>query len=89
MILILPLLAALGATVSWIETRYMQKRIADGRYIDLQMIILQGHMRDYSRMVDQNIPVTTEDTANYTMDTQRYKRLADKRDSLFGLEDLQ
>lgn len=87
-ILSLPLWTAMCIAIGWVEFRYMHKKIADTRYIDLQITIIEGHIRDYNRMIDQGIKPSARDETENEQDMIRLSYLEKKRGKMLGLEDL-
>jgi hypothetical protein len=85
LITILPLLALLGTGAMWVDTRYMHKQISDTRYIDLQIKIVQGHIREYERLKTSDAPLTMSDESNYNTDLRQLDNLLSERNKLLGI----
>lgn len=82
---IVPLIVLLGSVAIWIDARYMHKSISDTRHIDLQIMIVQGHIRDYERLVDLDKPITAADQRNYQLDLATIQNLKQERARLLGI----
>lgn len=82
---VIPILSALWTTIIWIDTRYMHKEISDIRFVDVQLIVAQGHMRDYERMISKGMIMTEEEKTEYDLEKQKYIYLTQERDKLMGL----
>ena len=85
LIAVLPLLALAGTGAMWVDTRYIHKQISDTRYIDLQIKIVQGHMRDYERLKDQGATLSSTDESNYQTDKRQLDHLLTERNRMLGL----
>ena len=77
----LPLLAILGSAILWVDARHMHTDIANIRYIDLQISIIEGHIRDYSRL---NNPGSA-DEIYYNLDVDQLNKLKSERSRELGL----
>lgn len=82
---VVPLTAMAATAGMWIDTRYMHKDISNTRFIELQMRIVQGHIRDYTRIVDANGVITASDTVQHEMDKDQLKNLVSERNKILGL----
>lgn len=85
LITVLPILAMLGTAGMWIDTRYMHRQISDTRYIDLQIKIVQGHIRDYERLQDSGSLILAADRSNYETDMRQLDYLLRERNRMLGL----
>ena len=82
---ILPLVALLSTSLMWVDTRYIHREISDTRFIDLQIKIIQGHVRDYERVKDSGANPTSSDESNYKLDMQQLEYLMIERTKKLGL----
>lgn len=82
---VLPLTAMIATAGMWIDTRYMHQDISDTRFIELQIRIVQGHIRDYTRLVDAGDTITANDTVQHEMDKDQLKNLMEERNKILGL----
>lgn len=80
----LPLLGLLGSLMLWVDTRHMHKDIADVRFIGLQIRIIDGHIRDYTRLENP----TTADKVLYELDRDQLTNLKKERNRELGIGDL-
>ncbi len=69
----------------WVDTRYMHTDISDTRFIELQIRIVQGHIRDYTRIIDSGSSPTANDTVAYEMDVDQLKNLMAERNKILGI----
>lgn len=79
-----PIVALLSATALWVDTRYMHREISDTRFIELQIKIVDGHIRDYHRLDSPS----QEDTMKYNLDFEQLKNLQRERNRILGLDSL-
>ena len=79
-----PVITLLVSAWLWFDTRYMHREISDTRFIELQIKIVQGHIRDYHRL-DEPSP---EDTTNYELDVDQLKNLQQERNRILGIATL-
>ena len=82
---IMPILAMLGTGAMWVDTRYMHKQISDIRYIDIQIRIVQGHIKDYERLKDSGSKLTTSDETSHSTDMTQLDHLLVERNRMLGL----
>ena len=80
----LTLLAILGSMIAWVDTRHMHKDIADIRFLDVQILIINGHILDYTRITNP----TTADTIAYDLSRDQLNLLTARRSEELGLGDL-
>jgi len=69
----------------WLDTRYMHREISDRRSVDIQIMIIQGHLRDYIRILDSGIELSAQDELNYDLDKNRLQNLQNERNRLLGI----
>ena len=82
---VLPLLSLIGQGVMYVDTRYMHKEISDTRYIDLQIRIIEGHIRDYERLKDTGANLNSSDESAYQTDLKQLDHLLKERQRMHGL----
>ncbi len=80
-----PVLAMIATAFMWVDTRYMHRDISNTRFIELQIRIVQGHIRDYTRIVDSNGVITASDTVQHEMDKDQLKNLMAERNKILGI----
>lgn len=83
---VLPLVVLLSTSLMWVDTRYIHREISDTRYIDLQIKIVQGHVRDYERLKDAGGNLTASDESNYRIDMKQLEYLMVERNKTLGLD---
>lgn len=83
-----PVVAMVATAIMWIDTRYMHKEISDTRFIELQIRIVQGHVRDYNRVIDNGGMLSADDKFNHEMDKDQLKNLMLERNKILGIGDL-
>ena len=82
---IVPVIAMIATAGMWIDTRYMHQDISNTRFIELQIRIVQGHIRDYTRLVDAGDIINANDTVQHEMDKDQLKNLMEERNKILGL----
>ena len=82
---VVPLAAMMATMGMWIDTRYMHQDISNTRFIELQIRIVQGHIRDYTRIVDAEGDISANDVVQHEMDKDQLKNLMDERNKILGL----
>jgi len=80
-----PLVAMFATAGMWIDTRYMHQDISNTRFIELQIRIVQGHIRDYTRIVDADGDISANDTVQHEMDKDQLKNLMNERNKILNL----
>ena len=80
-----PIIAFCGTAWMWLDTRYMHREISDTRYIELQMKIIEGHIRDYNRIVAGGGTPSPDDVMNYELDLDQLKNLQQERNRILGI----
>lgn len=80
----IPLLALLGSGILWIDARHMHKDIADIRWLDVQISIINGHILDYTRIEN---PDAADDIA-FKISLDRLNFLTEERSQRLGLKGL-
>mgnify|MGYP001827460613 CR=1 FL=1 len=83
-----PIIAAAATLCLWVDTRYMHRNISDTRHIDTQIMVVQGHLRDYARIIDAGGELSTQDKINFDLDKIRLQHLTTERNKLLGIGDL-
>lgn len=83
-----PLVAMIATALMWVDTRYMHREISDIRFIELQIRIIEGHVKDYNRIIDTNGTLSAEDQMNREMDIDQLKNLMFERNKILGIGDL-
>ena len=82
---IVPVVAMIATGFMWMDTRYMHKEISDTRFIELQIRIVEGHIRDYNRIVDNNGDLSADDVFENEMDVDQLKNLMAERNKILGI----
>lgn len=80
-----PVIAMIATGFMWMDTRYMHKEISDTRFIELQIRIVEGHIRDHTRVIDAGGQVSADDTVKHTMDIDQLKNLMNERNKILGI----
>ena len=91
-IAISPLLVGLGAGYKWADSKfehYMPKSVSVIQHIDTQLLILDGHLRDYNRMIDQGQTPSSDDTMQYQLDMIQVQTLKTQKQVEQGLKEKQ
>lgn len=83
-----PLVAMIATAFMWVDTRYMHKEISDTRFIELQIRIVEGHLRDYTRIIDAGSGLSAEDQMKFNMDMAQLQNLMLERNKRLGIGDL-
>ena len=84
---ILGVATMLAPAIMWIDGRYMHSDIANIRYIDLQLSLIEKNVRDYQRLVDTKAVITAADETNYHLDVETIKELQQQRNKLLGIKE--
>ena len=84
----LPVIGAISTGLMWIDTRYMHREISDTRFIELQIKIIEGHIKDYNRILDAGESLSSEDQIRYEMDREQLKDLTKERNRILGIGEL-
>jgi len=58
---VVPLVAMIATGMLWLDTRYMHKEMSDTRFIELQIRIVEGHIRDITRIRDAGGELSAND----------------------------
>lgn len=82
---VVPITAMIATAGMWIDTRYMHQDISDTRFIELQIRIVQGHIRDYTRIIDSGGVISASDTVQHDMDIDQLKNLMEERNKILGI----
>ena len=80
-----PVVAMVATGLMWIDTRYMHREISDTRFIELQIRIVEGHIRDYTRIVDAGGTIPAQDTVKYQIDLHQLNNLMNERNKILGI----
>jgi hypothetical protein len=91
----IPLILFLWGIAVWVDERHQHKaiaqtthdnhdKIANIRYIGLQMLVIEGHIRDYNRL---NNP-SAQDHTFYALDIDQLNNLKAERENELGIGDL-
>ncbi len=82
---IVPVVAMIATGFMWMDTRYMHKEISDTRFIELQIRIVEGTIRDHNRIVDNGGDLSAEDIFKHEMDVDQLKNLMAERNKILGI----
>lgn len=88
-IALVPLIAMISTTAMWVDTRYIHKTISDNRFIELQIKIIEGQIKDYNRLIDAGVNPTAEEITRYNLDLEQLKNLINERNKILGIGDLE
>ena len=77
----IPGILLVSSIVFWVDARHMHKDIADIRWIDTQILIINGQIRDYTRL---NSP-DAADIVYYELDADQLSKLKSERSKVLGL----
>ena len=80
-----PIITFCATAWLWLDTRYMHREISDRRSVDTQIMIIQGHLRDYTRIIDSGRELSAQDELNYDLDKTRLQNLQAERNRLLGI----
>ncbi len=83
-----PVIAMVATAIMWVDTRYMHKEISDTRFIELQIRIVEGHVRDYARIIDAGDDLSAADEIKLNMDMAQLQNLMLERNKRLGIGDL-
>lgn len=83
-----PIVTFCASAWLWLDARYMHRAISDTRHIDTQIMIVQGHLRDYTRILDTGGTLSAHDQINFDLDKSRLQNLNTQRNKLLGIGDL-
>jgi len=80
-----PIITFCATAWLWLDTRYMHREISDTRFVDTQIMIIQGHLRDYTRIIDDGRELSAQDEINFDLDKNRLQNLHNERNRLLGI----
>ena len=80
-----PLVAMLATAWFWFDTRYMHRTISDTRFIELQIRIVQGDIRDHNKMLDAGVTLSAEQRMQFDLDKDQLKFLMSERNKILGI----
>lgn len=81
----MPLLGAIAMGIMWVDTRYMHKEISDTRFIELQIKIIEGQLKDYHRILDSGGTLSAQDQIKYELDREQLRELTRERNKILGI----
>jgi hypothetical protein len=84
---ILGVVTMITPLILWVDDRYMHNDIANIRYIDLQINLIEKNLRDYQRLVDTRAIVTAADETNYQLDISSIRELQKQRNKMLGIKE--
>ncbi len=82
---IVPLVSMIATAWMWMDTRYMHKEMSDTRYIELQIRVVEGHIRDYTRVRDNGGLLSATDEIKLDMDLAQLQNLMQERNRMLGI----
>jgi hypothetical protein len=83
-----PMIAFIGTAGLWLDTRYMHRDISDTRFIEIQIMVVEGHVRDFTRTLDAGGHLTPSEQAAYELEKERLKMLIAERNRILGIGSL-
>lgn len=81
----MPLLALLGTSIMWVDTRYMHREISDTRFIELQIRLVERNIRDYHRMMEEGRELTPQERMDLEMEQDQLRFLRSERNKVLDL----
>jgi hypothetical protein len=84
---LIPILTFVGSMFFWLDARYMHRQISNIRFIETQMLILEGQVEYYERMEEFNIDLSQQDTRRYEMKLMQLLDLNKERNKILGIGD--
>ena len=85
---VVPLVAMIATGMLWLDTRYMHKEMSDTRFIELQIRIVEGHIRDITRIRDAGGELSANDEIKLAMDLAQLENLLIERNKSLGIGSL-
>lgn len=82
---VIPLVTLMATTAMWVDTRYMHREISDTRFIDLQIQILEMSIVEYENKINNELPVTMDETRRYNLNVDQMKNLMKERTNTLGI----
>jgi hypothetical protein len=89
---IVPVISLLGSVWYALDTRHISTTeyskfttILDQRYVDLQIRLIKGQIRDYNRIIDSGETPSAQDTTDHDLDKDQLKNLTTQRNEMLGL----
>ena len=83
-----PVIAMCLTFFMWVDTRYMHKEISDGRFIELQIRIVQSAVDSHNKIIDAGGTVSASDATKHELDMDQLKNLITERNKTLGIGDL-
>ena len=81
----IPLFAVAATALMWVDTRYMHQDIADIRHLETQIRLVEGHIRDYNRIINSGGQPNADEVTQYEMDKEELKNLLNERNKILGI----
>ncbi len=85
---IVPVISMILTAGLWLDTRYMHKEMSDTRFIELQIRIVEGHIRDITRIRDAGSELSANDEIKLAMDLAQLQNLMLERNKTLGIGSL-
>ena len=85
---IVPVVSMIATGMLWLDTRYMHKEMSDTRFIELQIRIVEGHIRDITRIRDAGGELSANDEIKLAMDLAQLQNLMLERNKTLGIGSL-
>lgn len=82
-----PLILLVGTAIAYVDFRYLHKEIADTRYIDMQLALVNNKIQQYHRFVQSGGVPTEMEKINYEIDVDQLKKYTDERNKKLGIGD--
>jgi len=83
-----PVVAMCLTFFMWVDTRYMHKEISDGRFIELQIRIVQSAVDNHNKVIDAGGVVSAADATKHDLNVDQLKNLLNERNKTLGIGDL-
>lgn len=80
-----PVVSLIATSLMWMDTRYMHKEMSDTRFVELQIRIVEGHIRDYTRVRDNGDVLSATDEIKLNMDLAQLQNLMVERNRMLGI----
>jgi hypothetical protein len=89
---IIPLVALVGSIAAWVDIRYMHNetfehytQMTDMRNIEMQIKIVEGHIRDYTRILEMGGTLSHSEQIYYELEQKQLADLISERNKLLGM----
>lgn len=82
---VIPIITFVGTFSLWVDARYMHKVMADARYIETRIWIVERAITDHENKILNQLPITPDEKRVYDLNVSEMKELISERNRLMGV----